>query len=173
MITELEMKEWLDGWFFSIDFRTGGVISTAVNKGFIPDHKPRWFDFDEDDGPRVNGNVHKWTVEQDDFIIERREAGDTFGVIASQIGISDTAVLKRYKIVCTQRGIKKMPRNHGRPRKHSEEVENAVVTARLAGKSFNDIAILVRLSRNAVYEIYRTYRTRMDKQRHLERRAAA
>lgn len=173
MTTECEMKEWLDGWFFSIDYRTGGVVSTAVNKAHIPDHKPRWFDFDEDDGPRVNGNVHKWTEEQDDFIVGRREAGDTFAVIASQIGLSDSAVLKRYKVVCTQRGIKKMPRCHGRPRKHPAEVEAAIVNGRMAGKSFSDIADLVKLPRGTVYDIYRTYRSRMDKERHMARRAAA
>lgn len=171
MTTEQQMKEWLDGWFFSFDYRNGTVTSLAVAKNHIPDHKPKMFDPDEEI-VRVNGNTHQWDEEQDDFVVARREAGDTFGQIAQQIGLSETAVLKRYKIVCTLRGIKQMPRCHGRPRKFSAEMEDKVVACRKDGMSFADIAALVKLTKTQVYEIYRTYRTRCDKYRSLERQAA-
>lgn len=169
MTTELEMKEALDGWFYSFDFEAGKVTSKMVPRNHIPKHKPVYDTALE--ALRVNQNAHDWDDEQDNYIITRREAGITFKAIGKEMGLSESCVLRRYRALCTERGIRPA-QWAGRNRKYSPEVEARIVELRQSGKAFTDIAELMKLPRAVVYEIYRTYRVRCDKYRSLERKAA-
>ena len=170
MTTEQEIKEALDGWFYSFDFENGTVTCTAVARNHIPTHRPRWWEIGIE-ALRANGNAHNWDDDQDDLIVARRASGVAFGLIGKEMGLSESCVVKRYKVICTQRGIRPA-RRAARTRKYSPEIEARIVELRQGGKTFSDIAHILKLPRAAVYEIYRTYRVHCEKYRSQERKAA-
>ena len=110
MITELEMKEALDGRFFWFDHKNERIGCSLVPKDYIPDHCP-----EEDDeaksilveSGRRGGRTKRraWTLAEDELLLELRAKGLRWQHVGKQIGRGDKGARARYKELCKAREI--------------------------------------------------------------------
>lgn len=156
MITEQDIKAALDGLFYCLDHRDNSIVLKRVEKDHIPDHKPRWTE-EALETLRTSIACLEWDDEIDEFIVNKRAAGTTFGAISRELNISETAIWKRYKFICEERGIDPAPRVAPRRRSYSAELEAEVVRYRHEDKSFSEIALMLGIRKHQAYEIYRMF----------------
>lgn len=154
MITELEMKEALDGWFYVYNCEQQSVMRRKVSKDHIPCHKPRILD--EDQKPKTG---YPWTDTEDERLVKLREANLVWTEIAHRFRMSPSAVKNRYLVLCLKSG-----RAEHRVNRTPDTValERRVVDLKTQELTFDQIAVEMGLSRNQVAGLWRRWRKRSD-----------
>ena len=155
MITELEMKEALDGRFYTYVCESQTVTCRKVPKDHIPIHKPRILD--EEKKPKTG---YPWSEEEDDRLTHLREDGNLIWTeIAIRFRMSPSAVKNRYLLLCLKRG-KAEHRVNRTP--DTIALERRVVDLKTQELTFDQIAVEMGLSRNQVAGLWRRWRKRSD-----------
>lgn len=159
MNLEKELKEFLDGWFFSIDHERCRTVTTAVDVDFIPSHKPKYSPEDEE---FISPRTHQWTDVEDQTILEMRRAGNIFKQIGEALGLSTSAVQNRYHELRVRHGLLNEPTVLRNP-KYPLELEARVVEMHDNGLGFHEIGPQLGMTRQQANHLYRRYRERKER----------
>lgn len=154
MTTELEMKEALDGWFYVYNCEKQAVMRRKVPKDHIPSHKPKIME--EDQKPKTG---YAWTQREDEMLLELRHRNHSWRECAKYLRMSSTCARNRYLELCRKRGLRE--HRYERPLEN-REMEARVMALRGDGKTFQDIAEILTITRNQVAGIVQRVRRRMD-----------
>lgn len=107
MNTEQQIRDALDGLFFTIDAETQRVRVRRVSKDYIPTHKPVGF---SDEGVKPS-TARKWTEAEDQLMIQMFERGFTFRQIGRALKASQSAANVRWQELCVKHGFKNKRRD--------------------------------------------------------------
>lgn len=107
MITELEMKEALDGRFFWLDHNNERIGCSLVPKDYIPDHAPAFDEESNAESGRKGGMTKRraWTPAEDEMLLELRAQGLRWQHLGKQLGRGDKGARARYLEICKTREI--------------------------------------------------------------------
>lgn len=151
MITEQDIRDALDGWFYSLDFERGNVIATPVRKNHIPNHVPKYLSEFDQDKPHFNNK--KFTPDQDDTIIRMREQGYIWQDISKAVRHDGTLTRARYIIICRERGIR--PLLDVRKKKFTPEQRRQLIEMRARGVSYAEIGSQIGMTEQQARDLYR------------------
>jgi len=156
MTTEVEMKEALDGRFFTYVCESQTVTCRKVPKDHIPAHKPKIMD--EDDKPKTG---YPWSEAEDARLTNLRERDLTWTEIGKNMKMSATAVRNRYLVLCLKRGKKEHIIINRRP--DTSVMERRVADLKTQDMTFSQIAAELGISRNQVAGLWARWRKRSDR----------
>lgn len=154
MTTEQEMKEALDGRFYTYVCESQKVTCRKVPKDHIPSHKPKIME--EDQKPKT---AREWTPKEDELLLELRHRNHSWRECGKYLRMSPTCARGRYLELCRKRGI--VEHRYERPLEN-RNLEGRVMALRDDNKSFNEIAGILDLTRNQVAGIVQRVRRRQE-----------
>lgn len=150
-MSEAQIRQALDGWFYTLDHEKGRTIGIEVPADYIPSHKPK---YDASGDVEVHYG-HQWTAVEDATILAMREAGNSFRAISAAIGMSVTAVTRRHSALVPGH----RPRV-ARRRWHSDEIVQRVLALREINLPFPEIGREVGVTKQQARDIYRHHQLR-------------
>jgi len=159
MNAEQVIKEALDGTFASVNLESGKVRVFTVPLDFIPNHKPKLVDIDED----TRTSARDWSPGEDETILRMYANGVCFNNIGRHLGVAKSTVWKRFAQLCETIG--------GPPkRKHPLSVwghlDDEIAELKAQGMTFTQIGEKLGMTRNQVSGVWARIR------KHREREAA-
>jgi hypothetical protein len=160
MNVEQLIKSRLDGNLFSVDPETGRTLTKKVSRDFIPKYKP--VPAPDSSGP--HNNMHIWTDEEDETVITLRSQRKKWADIGLAVGVSATLAINRYNLLCQQRGLKPVSNEETRTWAFPQELRERVVSLRLTGMPFKEIAALVGLKVTQVEHVFIRWRRNKSQQ---------
>lgn len=155
MITELEMKQKLDGWFYTYVSESQMVKARKVPVDFIPSHKPKMLE--EYEKPKT---AYQWSQREDDLLIEVRHKNKSWREVANCLRMSPSAVRNRYLELCRQRNMPEYKIVVRPPEVLA--IESRILSLRDDDKSFSEIAAILSITRNQVAGIVQRIRRRRE-----------
>ena len=96
-----------------------------------------------------------WTDLMDEYLMVKRSKGELFQDIASILGVRRTSVMRRYKMLCAERGVERYQWRNG---KHPHQTRRQVIQMKLAGSKITEIAATVGLGEGQAYGIWSRWR---------------
>ena len=153
MTTEAYMKQWLDGWFFTIDFGQGRTRSTVVPCDYIPDHK-QMYAADPEDGTTAQYNRKPFSRSEDATILDMRKNQMRWKDIAKAVGRSAGSVQERYIQLCRKLGLDADVGHFRATKPVTPDMKARIVEMRANGYSFGEIAKELELTVNQVADHY-------------------
>lgn len=97
----------------------------------------------------------RWTDLMDEYLMVKRSKGELFQDIASTLGVRRASVMRRYKMLCAEQGVKRYEWRNG---KHAHQTRRQVIQMKLAGSKITEIAATVGLGENQAYGIWSRWR---------------
>lgn len=168
MNVEQYIKSKLDGRFFRLDLATGKVSEEGVPKDHIPEHKPRLInDIVPTDPNYVRYNTRPFSAEDDDRLLEMRNAGERWEIITRRMKRAQSTLRARYLELCFDRGIQPYDSNAS-PKRLTAEVKAEIVRLRDMGMLFSEINRTLGLGEYTARDYYHRY----SNQRQAQGRAA-
>lgn len=159
MNAEQIIKKALDGKFVFVDPETGRVTVKSVPANFIPKYKPA----QAAKGP--HNNAHVWTDEEDETIIVLRSQRKRWTEIGKAVGVSATLAINRYNHLCKVRGLTPVSNEETKNWSFSQEVRERVISMRLKGHVFKEIAAIVGITVTQAEHIVIRWRKAQERQR--------
>lgn len=157
MNLEQEMKEALDGKFFTFSPFTQEVKTKKVSKDYIPSHRPNGM-YDEE---TMKPKGRKWTDEEDALLFKMWENGYSFKEMAKAIGGSTSAINVRWQEICLMRGIQ--PKRHNLNEKFPPDVYQKVGYLKVVkNMTLRQIARETGMTVNQIAGIWRRYKVNND-----------
>lgn len=159
MSMEQEMKEALDGWFFTICLHRQETIARRVPKDHIPAHKPRWLveEYEQTSAAR------QWTPAEDAKLMKMFEQGYTFKEMAKAIGVSGSAANNRFRLLSAKKGVEVTRRHHAK--RYDEKLDQEVAHLHInENMTLFEIAAELNLTRNQVCGIWTRWRRKNNVQ---------
>lgn len=105
----------------------------------------------------------RWTDLMDEYLLTKRAKGELFQDICSTLGVPRPTVMRRYRMLCAERGIERYQWRNG---KHDHQTRRKVIEMKLEGRKLLEIAATVGLEVNQTYGIWSRWRY----QKHGEQR---
>lgn len=155
MTTELEMKQALDGWFFTYNAHNQSVSRRKVPTDHIPSHKPKMLE--EDEKPKT---AYQWSQWQDDMVVELRHKNLSWRQVSKYLRMSASAVRNRYLELCRKRNMPEYRMVQRPP--EVQEIEHRIMALREQDRSFSEIASILDITRNKVAGIVQRIRRRRE-----------
>jgi hypothetical protein len=155
MTAEQIMKKALDGWFYTYNELTLKTRARAVEKDFIPTHKPHAPILQEGPGR----GARPWTPDEDASLFTMYDDGLSFREMADVLGISDSLANNRFRLLCAQQGI--YPETRKMNQKYSAETEAHVVHLHVDKRmTFREIAAVTGLTLNQALGLWSRWKRR-------------
>jgi hypothetical protein len=148
---EAIIRRSLDGHFFSL-FVSPGIDAVAVVKcrkvapDYIPDHRPP-YSLTEDAPMAVHHNAVLFTPEQDQTIIDMRNAGRRWADIARTLRRCIHKTRERYGVLCRERGFEPIRRILTKPTVFTEQVKQRCYKMRETGMGYEEIGTQMGLTK--------------------------
>jgi len=105
----------------------------------------------------------RWTDLMDEYLLTKRAKGELFQDICSTLGVPRPTVMRRYRMLCAERGIERYQWRNG---KHDHQTRRKVIAMKMEGRKLLEIAATVGLGVNQTYGIWSRWRY----QRQVEQR---
>lgn len=96
-----------------------------------------------------------WSDLMDEYLMVKRSKGELFQDIASTLGVPRGSLMRRYKMLCAEQGVKRYEWRNG---KHAHQTRRQVIQMKLAGSKITEIAATVGLGENQAYGIWSRWR---------------
>jgi len=97
----------------------------------------------------------RWTDLMDEYLLTKRAKGELFQDICSTLGVPRPTVMRRYRMLCAERGIERYQWRNG---KHDHQTRRQVIQMKLAGSKITEVAATVGLGEHQAYGIWSRWR---------------
>lgn len=151
------IKDTLDGLFFSLNIESGKVRAFEVPKDFIPNHKPKTIDIDED----TRTSARDWSPGEDETILRMYAQGICFSNIGRHLGVAKSTVWKRFAQLCETIGG---PPKRIHPLSKHGHLDDTIAELKAQGLTFTQIGERVGMTRNQVSGVWARLRKQMERQ---------
>lgn len=97
----------------------------------------------------------RWNDLMDEYLLTKRSKGEPFHEIASALGVRRACVMRRYRIVCAEKGVERFNWRNG---KHAIQTRRKVIEMKVSGRKLTEIAAIVGLDVNQAAGIWYRWR---------------